>query len=288
MRGRSIVVALFAGLLGGGPAASAPGDPPPVAPPAAPPAAPAPVPAEEPELVGEAKERHEAEVKDILKELTKEKNREAVRMRIETLGAGKSRAARDALILFAEKSGNQEFTKHAFTALGKIGGKKVVEFLCGKDALRSGDFLVQQAAADALGEVRNPLAAGPLLEVLTAKGTKIEVMGSVARAAARSAPKDDRVVETLFRLVEHKKDTIRANAMEALGYLASDAAMNRLAEALQKDDNSRVRGAAAAGIGHSARKDMIPVLSGAMAAENALNVKSEIQKAITALETSGR
>jgi HEAT repeat protein len=242
---------------------------------------------EEPELAGEAKEKHEREVKDTLALLQKGKNREEVRLLIERLGAAKTRAGRDALIRFATANNNAEFSKYAFDALAKIGNRKAIEFLCGRLALKSGDFLVQQSAAEALATARSPLAVGPLLDVLSAKGTKIEVMGSVAIAVARSAPADERVVDTLFQLIEHRKDTIRANAMEALGYLGSDRAMNRLVDTLQHDGNTRVRAAAATGLGNSGRKDMIPVLSQAMAGEGALTVKSEIQKAITTLETSG-
>jgi HEAT repeat protein len=262
-----------------GASARAEGAPPaPAAPVATPSAA-----GDEPELTGEAKEKHAKEVKAHLAALRGEKNLEIVRGTIQRIGSSGTRSGRDALMVFATGNKNQEFVSESFKALAKIGDKKAIEFLCGKNALRSGDFLVQQAAADALGEARSPLAVGPLLDVLTSPFTKIEVTGSVSRAVARSAPKDERVVETLFKLADGVKDTIRANAIEALGYLGSDRAMKRLQDALVNDKNTRVRGAAATGMKNSKRKDMIPSLEIALKIDKSMTVRDAIQTALTEL-----
>lgn len=284
---RGVALFLAWGIACAAPAAADPPATPPK-PPAPAPAAPATLPAatlpdDEPELTGEAKEKHQKEVKAILESLRAEKNLEIVRGAIGRLGAGPTRAGRDALMAYATGNKNHEFVTEAFKALAKIGGRKSIEFLCGKNALRSDNFLIQQSAADALGEARSPLAVGPLLDVLTNPSTKIEVTGSVSRAVARTAPKDERVQETLFKLCDAVKDTIRANALEALGYLATDRAMARLTDALQHDKNTRCRGAAAIGMKNSKRKDMIPVLDAQMPGEKSLTVKSEIQTAIAEL-----
>jgi HEAT repeat protein len=267
-------------LLGVGRATARAGDAPPA--PAAPAASPTPT-GEEPELTGEAKDKYAKELKAHLDALRGEKNLEIVRGSIQRIGSSGTRAGRDALMVFATGNKNQEFVSESFKALAKIKDKKSIEFLCGKNALRSGDFLVQQAAADALGEARSPLAVGPLLDVLTSPFTKIEVTGSVSRAVARSAPKDERVVETLFKLADGVKDTIRANALEALGYLGTDKAMDKLKDALVNDKNTRVRGAAATGMMNSKRKDMIPALEAALKLDKAMTVRDAIQKALTEL-----
>jgi len=254
-----------------------PGAPPPPA------SKPPPPPVEEVELTGDAKEAHEKKVKAIVEAMNAENNLEMLRGTTERLGAEKKREGRDALMRFTVGNKNQERITLAYEALGKIGDRKSVEFLCGKTALRSGDFLVQQTAAEVLGKIKSPLAIGPLLDVLTAPSTKIEVMGSAARAAAQSGPRDERVVETIFKLCDTGKDTIRANALEAVGYLGSDKALDRLKDALVHDKNTRCRGAAARGMKNSGRKELIPVLEAAVPAERALTVKDEIARAITEL-----
>ena len=255
-------------------------------PPTPKPAAPAPAATasdDEPELTGEAKEKYAKELKAHLEALRNEKNQEMVRGSIARYGAAGTRAGRDALMIYATGNKNQEFVTLAFQALAKIKDKKSIEFLCGKSALKSGDFLVQQSAANALGDARSPLAVAPLLDVLTATTTKIEITGSVCRAVARSAPKDERVVETLFKLADAVKDTIRANATEALGYIGTDKAMEKLKDALVNDKNTRVRGAAATGMKNSGRKDMVPSLEKALALDKSMTVKDAIQTALKEL-----
>jgi HEAT repeat protein len=242
---------------------------------------------DEPPLTGEAKEKHEKEVKAILANLHGEKNREIVAGSIQRLGAAPSRAGRDALMAFATGNKNQEFVDKAFDALAQIADKPAVEFLCGKHALKSGNFLVQHSACEALQTAKSPLAVGPLLDVLTAKGTKIEIMGAAAIAAAKSGPTDERVNEMLLKLASDRKDTIRSNAIEAIGFLGTDVALARLKEALTSDKNARVRGSAATGIQNSGRRDLIPVLEKALAAETAFQAKDRIQQAIVYLEKSG-
>lgn len=235
---------------------------------------------EEPRLEGEALKRHEQEKRSFLETLEREKNREVVAARIKEYGTRGSRAARDALIEFCTGNKNQEFVKHGFDALAKIGGKVAIEFLCGPHALRSKDFLVQHSACEALGSAKDPRAAGPLLDVMTHKSTKMEVMGAAACAVAQAAPQDARVVETLFALSRDRRDTIRANAVEALGYLATDEAMARLVEILTTEKNGRVRQSAARAMGHSKRPDAIPHLEKAIAEDKAFQVRDA---ALTAL-----
>lgn len=244
----------------------------------------APVEEEEPELEGDAKKAHEAEVKRLVKELKEEKNREFVSRRIETLGAEGSRASRDALMVFATKNKNQEYVDHAFRALAKIGGKKAIEFLCGKNALRARDFLVQHSAAEALATAKDERAAGALLDVMTSKRTKIKVVGACAVALAQSAGKDERAVEVLFKYSEHRKDTIRAYCVEALGYLATDEAVARLKEVLQSDKNTRVREYAAMGLGHTKRTDVLSLLKETAAEETAHTVRDACMTAIEEIQ----
>lgn len=238
---------------------------------------------DEPVLKGAAKKKHDKAVKAILTRFRKEKNRVLVAGAIEQLGVSATRVDRDALIRFSSGSKNQEYINKAFLALGKIGGKTSIEFLCGKNALRSKHFLVAQSAAHALALAKDDRATGPLLDVMLAKRTKTEVMGACALALGQSAPEDARVHEELLKYTRHKSDTRRAYALEGLGYLASDVAIERLKEVLKKDKNARVRGSAAKGMENSKRRDCIPALQAAIDSEKAFTVKEACMQAIRML-----
>ena len=245
---------------------------------------------EEPELTGKALKEHKKKVKALVKELHKTKNREGVRLRIERMGASGTRLERDALMLFATNNKNHEFVKHAFDALAVIGDRKSVDFLCGKNALRHKAFLIAQSGAIALGNAKDPRAASHILDVMLHKRTKIEVVSSCAIAAAKCAPNDERVIEALFKQSHHRKDTIRSNTLEALGYLASDDAVKRLQEALTEDKLARARAAAATGLGWTYRPDAIPILEASIASkkENSMHVRQAASAAIQVIRKGKR
>lgn len=231
-------------------------------------------------MTKEERKAHDKDVKRRLHELLAEKNKVLVIAKMERFGKDGAPAKRDALILYVRRTKNQEHKNTALLALAEIGGKKVCDFLCGKDALKSRDFMVQRSAATALGILKDPRAIDPLLEVMTSKYTKIQVVGGCAKALAQSYPNDEKVVKTLFDYTHHKKDTIRSMSLEALGYLASDAAVERLTEALLKERNTRARGAAATGLGHTLRRDVIPLLEERIGKDNSLTVKDCCSRAI--------
>lgn len=288
---RPLFVAALAtlGILFGGElgilAGAAYADDAPASPPASPPIAVDTDPTEPP-LDGKEKQEHEKAVKELLAALHGEKNREMVRGRIVNLGVVGTRVGRDALMQFATNNKNQDFVNESFQALSKIGDNVALHFLCSKAALRSSNFLVQMSAAEAVAKTKNPRATTALHEILTHRAAKIEVIGAAAKALAQCAPPGHASLQAIFVFANHKKDTIRANALEALGYLATDEALARLTDALQNDKNGRIRGAAATGMAHSKHKAMIPVLRAALEAESAFQVKNAIMEALDKLEKS--
>jgi HEAT repeat protein len=202
------------------------------------------------------------------------------------LGIQKTRVARDALMEYATDNKNQEFVGYAFRSLAKIGKKKAVEFLCGKEALQSREFLIQRSAAEALQEAKDPRARDALLDVMGGRRTKIQVVGACAKALALCAPKDELVVETLFHFTKNRKDTIRASVVEAIGFLATDEAVDRLKEVLFEDKNARVRAAAATGMGHTKRAETIPFLEKALEEEKAFTVRNACMMAMRVIRGS--
>ena len=227
----------------------------------------------DPVLSPEEAKAHKAKVKALLKRLRGERNKERVRADIQLMASG-GRVERDALIEFSRGQKNHDFLTEAFKTIGKIGGETAIEYLTGKYGLRSfSNFLVQIAAAEALGAMGDARGVDAMLEVLDHRKAKIEVQGAICQALSKCAPTDERVVEAIFRKSHHKKDTIRANAIEALGRLRSDEAYERLVHLLVKDKNTRCRGAAATALGHTGRREAVPHLQTAAREDKAFTVK---------------
>jgi len=243
---------------------------------------------DEPEFVGEEKKKYDADLKRHLERLRKEKNQEVVEQYVEQLGASPTRAGRDALIRFARGNKNHAHVRKAFHALAKGGNAKAIEFLCGKDGVGSQDFMVQRSAVEALGEAKSVLAVNPLLDLLEDPATKIEVQGAIAITLAKTAPTNERVVAELFRLADENRDTIRANAMEAIGYFASKRAFDRLVDALENDENTRVRGAAATGLGHTKWKEAVEPLRRAASGDKSKTVTQAAMRALQELGSTAK
>lgn len=239
-------------------------------------------PEDEPPLDGDAKKEYDRDYAAYLKQIRGEKNRELVRTTMQQVAA-KGRAGRDALIEFARTTSNQAYIEYAFESLAAVRGKVVREFLTGKGGVRSGDSYVQIAAAKALGTTKDRKAVPALLEVVDAKSTKIEVQGACLIALGKTGRGDAGAAEALARWAETKADTVRANALEGLGWLATDEAVAKLTDHLKTEKNTRCRGAAATGLGHTLRKDVVPVLEAALAADDAMTVKDCISSALKEL-----
>ena len=238
---------------------------------------------EDPELTPEQQKVHDAEVAALLKKLRSEKNKEMVESQIANLGAQGTRAGRDALIRYCHGNKNQEYLRHAFLALAKVGGETVLEFLSGDEALVCNDFFTQQSAAMALGNAGDARAVAPLLAMVDARGTKIEVQGACLIAIGKCGRRDAGAREALLRYCDHKQDTVRANALEALGYLQTSEAVTVLAEHLASDKNTRCRGAAATGLGWTKLKDAVPFLQEAADSDSAFTVRDCAMKAMKLL-----
>ena len=239
---------------------------------------------EEPELEGAAKRKHDKEVKKIVRYLHKEKFWTKVQSRIDQLGKGGTRVDRDALMRYIATNKNSERINYALKALATIKGKKTLEFICGKKALRSRDSLVQIYAAEALEILKDKRAVDPLLEVMTSKRTKTKAVCACALAMARLAPENEEVIKALMELTLHRKDTIAAYAISALGYVKTDEALERIVDALHNDSNTRVREYAARALEAGKRTEALNELRKAYVKEDTRVVRDAIVSAIKALE----
>jgi hypothetical protein len=240
---------------------------------------------EEQALTGEAKAAYEADLKKFEKRYSTEiKNRDQLLQMLNELEASGSRAARDWLIQFARKVKSAEYRARAFEALVKIGGRASMGLLCGKDGLRAPDFKVQTQAAAALAMTTDKRCVPALLDALSDSAVKMETLATVCLTVGKVGADDPRVEEALVRLVADRRDTVRAAAVEALGYVKNDKSFELVLSTFQKEKNATVRVGAAKGLGHAGRQEAIPALKAAVANEKAQPVR---EAAIAALKDLG-
>jgi len=116
------------------------------------------------------------------------------------------------------------------------------------ERLYSGDPQLQQLAARALGQSRDPAAVSPLCDALT-----------------------------------HADAGIRAEAALALGILRDEAAAPNLADRLSNDNNSMVREAAAQALGIIGSSKSIPALETAASSDKKAKVRKAARAAIDAI-----
>jgi HEAT repeat protein len=238
---------------------------------------------DEPEFTPEEKKAHDREVKQIYSELKREKNQNVVRARISRLGTEGTRANRDALMKFATGNKNHAMVKATFLALATIKDKKSIEFLCGKHALKSRNFLVQESAIGALGETRDGRAVEPLIEVMSNRRSKEAIIEACGYALTRCGPKEKNAELALLKGSTHSKSSIRIACLKGLGQTGTDRAYYRLTKALKKDTNTGARGAAATGLGELGNDAAIPLLRESLQKEGSEPVKSAIRTAIASL-----
>src|SRR5262249_8198192 len=154
------------------------------------------------------------------------------------LDADGSRAARDWLMDYAKVVKSAQWRERAFASIAKIGGRKGIEFLCGKSGARSTDSLIQREAVDALGKQQDRGAVGPLLEVLGDASLKMETVAAVCLALGKTAPDDEKVRAALMKTANDHRDTVRAAAIEALGWVRTDDAYSFVTGLLAQDHNA--------------------------------------------------
>jgi HEAT repeat protein len=130
-------------------------------------------------------------------------------------------------VLFQSGS-SLEARQQAIWVLGQIGGD--IEALL--TALKDNDWTIKYAAAEALGNVRDPKAVEPLIGVLGERG-----VGEVA-AKALGKIGDTRAVEPLIEITKDTSRTsnVRAAAVEGLGGIGSPEAIVVLKELASSGD----------------------------------------------------
>jgi HEAT repeat protein len=116
----------------------------------------------------------------------------------------------------------------AAVALIKVGEPSVIPFL---EALQDSKYPVRQAAALALGEVRDTRAVAPLIKALR------DDHEHVRQAAANSLGKigDSEAVEPLIAATRDDSEIVRRMAVNALGMIGDEQALPELERIAEED-----------------------------------------------------
>ena len=125
-------------------------------------------------------------------------------------------------------------------ALVKIGAPAMEPLIAALKDKDSKDSDVRQAAAEALGEIKDPRAVEPLIAALKDEDSDVRA----AAAYALGEIKDPRAVEPLIAALKDGDSDVRKAAAKALGEIKDPRAVEPLIAAL-KDAKWRVREAAA-------------------------------------------
>jgi|GEM_PF-4346858 len=244
------------------------------------PAAPA---EEEPALEGEAKKKHSEELSRYEKRYKSLKNRDELLQFLNEVEASGTRAARDWFMDYARVVKSAEYRVVAFDALVKIGTAKGLAFVCGRHGVRSSEFIVQTQAVEALGRAPDRRAVAALLDAIADSAVKMETRGAICITLGKTAPDDAKVQEVLYQQLEDRRDTVRAKAIEALGYIKDERSFALLLDKLQNEKNANVREGAAKGLKHAGRQEAIPALKAAVANEKAQPVRAAAIATLKAL-----
>ena len=230
---------------------------------------------------------HEPQVQERLDYLFAQRRQGHLVSRLGTLGTRGEEADRDTLIAFATKRRNKRHLEAAMAALGRIGDEVSVDFLCSKSGLGRRETLGRTYAAQAIGESGDARAVPALLGALRTRQQKDIVIGACLIALARVDPTSPKVEAKLIEYAKRPRDRVRAGAMEALGWSASDAALARLREALEEDPSAGVRAAAATGLGRAGRQADLPRLENAAARDPAPTVRAAAATSAARLRRRG-
>lgn len=177
----------------------------------------------------------------------------------------------------ALKDKNVNIRQAAAEALGQIKDPRAVESLIG--ALKDEDWFVRATAAGALGEIKDPSAVPALLAALRDKDG--DVGGWAAWALGQI--KDPSAVPALCEALRDEKWQVRPMAAGALGKIKDPSAVPPLIETL-KDKNEYVRGAAAWALGEIGDRIAITPLKEQLECEPADSVREYLTDAIKKLE----
>jgi len=145
----------------------------------------------------------------------------------------------------------------ASAVLASIADRRVLDPL--KQALRSHDWIVRMHAVKALGRVQDVSAIEPLLPLLQDKVKAVREEVAAALAAIGEA-----AIPALLETLQHEEWLVRLHAVESLGKMKSQKAVDPLLSVLFNDQDSAVREDAVRALGEIGAPQAVEFLFTAM------------------------
>ncbi|OQZ03965.1 MAG: hypothetical protein B6D34_05045 [Candidatus Brocadia sp. UTAMX1] len=195
---------------------------------------------------------------------------------IQTLGEiGDERAVKPLIGIMNDE--NLEIREKAVKSLGKLGKREAVDALILALGNNS-DLSVIRATIEALGQIGDPRAVGPLLGFLTHKEPRIRE----CTAAALGKLRDSQAVDALITALNDEQERVRWYAADSLGKIGNPVCVDSLKKLLS-DASARVRESAVTALGQIGNEQAIESLIKALqdtdkrvaeqAAESLINIK---------------
>ncbi|MCB2210044.1 HEAT repeat domain-containing protein [bacterium] len=183
----------------------------------------------------------EALLKILIRSLSHE-NEEVRRYAVKALGKiGDSRAVEP--LICALKDPDQGVRKNTMEALGMIGDAEIVRPLI-RALLRAQDPVELNFGENALRNIKNPSAVGPLIKALKYKNKYVRALA----AESLGNLGDPKAVRPLIRALKDDDDNVRSSAAAALKDISDPGSVEPLIETLNDEDNN-VRTSAAWALG---------------------------------------
>jgi HEAT repeat protein len=192
---------------------------------------------------------------------------------IETLATYEDPRAFKLLVDLAKGKTDDLVRTEAIAAISQKGSYRALPVLL--EVVKDKKVLIRNHAVVGLERLALPEAAPPLLDLYKAE-TSERVQGSILRALAKCAPKNDKAVALLLKEAGNKNYLVRLDDAVALGFLPQTDP--RILEVLRKmaetDENSNFRGVGCWALGMHVDKDSAELLKRVAASDKVSEVRA--------------
>lgn len=186
-----------------------------------------------------------------------------------------SRRAEKPILRIMRSTQNRELKRHAILALATTASENAIPAL--EEALTTADHDLKKTIAESLGQISTISASEKLVELLNERDPVI--VTKALKGMRKSPPLS--AIPALTRLAKHPNSDIRRYSIEAFAGLDDAAAYDLLEQHLLNDESTRVRAAAARGLGRIGNKQAIPALERSLRGES--TVRCAAIQSLTAL-----
>jgi HEAT repeat protein len=202
------------------------------------------------------------------------------------LGSLASRAEKIAILRETLDGADAGTKSRALSLLKTVGGADAVALAAGV-LQGGGPSWLRSQAASVLGDLGDPAALGPLLDVSREEDLQVRAYAVAALDQLGHAAPLRETLTALAGLLDHPDGRKREDAVELLSTFRTPAVLPALAVALVDPTNSRIREAAADALGRTRRLEAVPYLEGALG-DSEPGVREAARRALDAIREARR